>query len=263
MSNTTSSYRAAGHRFAGKVALVTGGNAGIGQEVCFEFAREGARVVVAARRKIEGERTVERIRQAGGEALFVETDVTRSSSVEAMIRTCTERYGRLDVAFNNAGITGTVTNDIVHYSEEVFDQTVAVNLKGAWLCMKHEIPAMLAGGGGSIVNCSSTAGLRGGPRASAYYASKHAILGLTRAVSLEYASQGVRVNAVCPGMVLTDLIAREFANAPEKLAMLKQKIPLGRAGEVGEIAAAVLWLASDEATYVTGAALSVDGGFTV
>jgi NAD(P)-dependent dehydrogenase (short-subunit alcohol dehydrogenase family) len=248
---------------AGKVALVTGGNAGIGQETCYEFARAGAKVVVAARRAAEGEQTVATIRESGGDASFVETDVTVADSVHALVDQCLQRYGRLDVAFNNAGITGTITHDIADYDEQIFDQTIAVNLKGTWLCMKYEIRAMLDSGGGSIVNCSSTAGLRGGPRATGYYASKHGVVGLTRSVALEYASRAIRVNAVCPGMVLTDLVTREFARAPEKLAMLKQKIPMSRPGTTREIAAAVLWLCSDQAAYVTGATLSVDGGFTV
>jgi NAD(P)-dependent dehydrogenase (short-subunit alcohol dehydrogenase family) len=262
MVDLAASDRAAG-RFAGKVALVTGGNSGIGRHASLAFAREGAKVVVAARGVDEGERTVSMIREAGGEAMFVATDVTGAESVRAMVRACIERYGRLDAAFNNAGITGSVTDFIVDYDEEIFDRTVAVNLKGTWLCMKYEIPEMLRAGRGSIVNCSSTAGLRGGARASAYYASKHAIVGLTKSVALEYATNGIRVNAVCPGMIGTDMVAREFARAPEKFAVLKQKIPMARIGTVEEIAAAVLWLCADESSYVTGAALSADGGFVI
>jgi NAD(P)-dependent dehydrogenase (short-subunit alcohol dehydrogenase family) len=262
MGNPAASDRTAG-RFAGKVALVTGGNSGIGRQASLAFAREGAKVLVAARRADEGEHTVRLIRDGGGEAVFVSTDVTRAESVKAAVRACIERYGRLDAAFNNAGITGSVSDLIVDYDEETFDRTVAVNLKGTWLCMKYEIPEMLRAGRGSIVNCSSTAGLRGGARASAYYASKHAVIGLTKSVALEYASQGVRINAVCPGMIGTDMVSREFARAPEKFAALKTKIPMARVGTVEEIASAVLWLCADESSYVTGAALSADGGFTV
>jgi NAD(P)-dependent dehydrogenase (short-subunit alcohol dehydrogenase family) len=262
MAEPASSDRPA-PRFAGKVAVVTGGNSGIGRQASLAFAREKAKVIVAARRADEGERTVALIREAGGEAQFVSTDVTRADSVQAMVRACIERYGRLDVAFNNAGITGSVTDLIADYDEETFDRTVAVNLKGTWLCMKYEIPEMLRAGGGSIVNCSSTAGLRGGARASAYYASKHAVVGLTKSVALEYAASGIRVNAVCPGMIGTEMVAREVARAPEKFAMLKQKIPMARTGTVEEIAAAVLWLSSGESSYVTGAALSADGGFVI
>jgi NAD(P)-dependent dehydrogenase (short-subunit alcohol dehydrogenase family) len=250
-------------RFTGKVALVTGGNSGIGREVCLALARDGASVVVAARRQSEGEQTVKLIRNAGGDAIFVATDVTQAPSVRDMVRTCVEHYGRLDIAFNNAGITGSVAKDIVEFDETDFDMTVAVNLKGTWLCMKYEIPEMLRAGGGSIVNCSSTAGLRGGARATAYYSSKHAVIGLTKSVALEYASKGVRVNAVCPGLTTTEMMAERIASAPEKFTVIQQKIPMGRAGRVPEVANAVLWLCSDESTYVTGAALSVDGGFVI
>ena len=250
-------------RFTDKVALVTGGNSGIGRGVCVALAREGAKVVVAARRQAEGDGTLRLIREAGGDAIFVATDVTQAASVRATVQSCVEHYGRLDIAFNNAGITGSVAKDIVEFEESDFDTTVAVNLKGTWLCMKYEIPEMLRAGGGSIVNCSSTAGLRGGARASAYYASKHAVIGLTKSVALEYASKGIRVSAVCPGLTTTDMMAERIATAPEKFTAIQQKIPMGRAGTVGEIASAVLWLCSDESTYVTGAVLSVDGGFVV
>jgi NAD(P)-dependent dehydrogenase (short-subunit alcohol dehydrogenase family) len=250
-------------RFSDKVALVTGGNSGIGREVSVALAREGANVMVAARRKAEGEETVRLIRGAGGVATFIATDVTQASSVLEMVRACVEEHGRLDIAFNNAGITGSVMKDIVEFEESDFDMTVAVNLKGTWLCMKYEIQEMLRTGGGSIVNCSSTAGLRGGARASAYYSSKHAVIGLTKSVALEFASKGVRVNAVCPGLTITDMMAERIATAPEKFTVIQQKIPMGRAGSVAEIAHAVLWLCSDEATYVTGAVLSVDGGFVI
>jgi NAD(P)-dependent dehydrogenase (short-subunit alcohol dehydrogenase family) len=250
-------------RFSGKVAIVTGGNSGIGREVCLALAREGAQVLVAARREAEGAETERLIRAAGGDALFVPTDVTRSDSVKEMVRRCIERYGRLDIAFNNAGITGSVSSTILEAEEADFDATIAVNLKGTWLCMKHEIPALLRGGGGSIVNCSSTAGLRGGARAAAYYSSKHGLIGLTKSVALEYAAQGIRINAVCPGMTETELMTRQIATAPEKFAAIKQRIPMGRAGSVSEIAAAVLWLCSDESSYSTGSVLSVDGGFVI
>jgi NAD(P)-dependent dehydrogenase (short-subunit alcohol dehydrogenase family) len=220
-------------------------------------------VVVAARRQAEGERTAEEVRAAGGEASFVATDVASAASVRAMVQHCLDQYGRLDVAFNNAGNTGSVMHVIVDADEADFDATVAVNLKGTWLCMKYEIPAMLRSGGGSIINCSSTAGLRGGARAAGYYASKHGVIGLTKSVALEYATQGIRINAICPGMTETELIMRNVAAAPEKFAAIKQKIPMGRAGAVSEITGAVIWLASDEATYVTGAVLSIDGGFVI
>jgi len=251
-------------RFAGKVALVTGGSSGIGQEVCVRLAREGAKVIVAARREGTGETTVRRIRADGGEALFVATDVSQSDSVRALVQRTVEHFGRLDIAFNNAGITGGTTRTIIEADEADFDATLAVNLKGVWLCMKYEIPQLLRSGGGSIINCSSTSGLRGGARAAAYYASKHGLIGLTKSVALEYATQGVRINAVCPGMTETELMRTQLkAAAPEKYAALKQRIPMQRAASVGEIASAVLWLASDESSYVTGVALPVDGGFII
>jgi NAD(P)-dependent dehydrogenase (short-subunit alcohol dehydrogenase family) len=252
-----------GQRFSGKVALVTGGSSGIGREVCCALAREGARVVVAARRQAEGQATVAHIRAQGGDALFVATDVTESSAVRELVRRAVTHYGRLDAAFNNAGITGSTNRTIVEFEERDFDQTLAVNLKGTWLCMKYQIPEMLRTGGGSIVNCASSAGLRGGARASAYYASKHGLIGLTKSVALEYATQGVRINALCPGMTDTELVTRQAAAAPEKFAALKQRIPMGRPAAVSEIASAVLWLLADESSYATGAVLSVDGGFVI
>jgi NAD(P)-dependent dehydrogenase (short-subunit alcohol dehydrogenase family) len=250
-------------RFEGKVALVTGGNSGIGLASAQGFAREGARVMIAARRRAEGERAVASIRSTGGEAAFVETDVTDSTSVRAMVQTCVSTFGRLDVAYNNAGITGAVNTDIAEADEAVFEQVMAINVRGVWLSMKYQIPAILAAGGGAIVNCSSYAGLRGGPRSSAYYASKHAVLGMTKSVSLEYAERGVRVNAVCPGLIMTDLIETNFKGSEDKLAMLTDRIPMRRTGLPEEVADAVLWLASDESSFVSGIALPIDGATSV
>jgi NAD(P)-dependent dehydrogenase (short-subunit alcohol dehydrogenase family) len=250
-------------RFEGKVALVTGGNSGIGLASAQGFAREGARVMIAARRRAEGERAVASIRSTGGEAAFVETDVTDSTSVRAMVQTCVSTFGRLDVAYNNAGITGAVNTDIAEADEAVFEQVMAINVRGVWLSMKYQIPAILAAGGGAIVNCSSYAGLRGGPRSSAYYASKHAVLGMTKSVSLEYAERGVRVNAVCPGLIMTDLIETNFKGSEDKLAMLTGRIPMRRTGLPEEVADAVLWLASDESSFVSGIALPIDGATSV
>ena len=254
---------ATARRFAGKVALVTGGNSGIGRAVCELLAEQGAKVAVVARRAQEGEAVAQRIRATGGEAQFVACDVTQAQSVRAMVQQTVQRFGRLDLAFNNAGITGSTARNIVEFEETDFDQTLAVNLKGVWLCMKFEIPELLCAGGGAIVNCASSAGLRGGARASAYYASKHAVVGLTKSVALEFATQGVRINAVCPGMTDTELVQRQMAAVPEKFAALKQRIPIGRTAAVSEIAQAVLWLCSAESSYVTGAALPVDGGFAI
>jgi len=251
-------------RFAGKAVIVTGGNAGIGLAAARAFAREGAQVLVAARRRIEGEAAVEQIRSDGGVAAFVETDVTDSGSVQRMVAECVARFGGLDIAFNNAGITGEVSATIPDADEAIFDRVLAINVKGTWLCMKHEIPEMLKRGGGVIVNCGSTASLRGGAgRAGAYYASKHAVMGLTKQAALEGAAQKIRVNAVLPGMTMTELIEKSFAGDPDKARLLLSRTPMGRAAQPGEIANAVLWLASDESSYTTGVGLSVDGGVVI
>ena len=250
-------------RFDGKVALITGGNAGIGLAAGHAFAGQGAKVMIAARRRAEGEQAVAAINAAGGEADFVETDVTSSASVQAMVAACVARFGRLDVAFNNAGIPGDVTTDIADAEEDTFERVMAVNVRGVWLSMKYEIREILKAGGGAIINCSSFAGLRGGPRSSAYYASKHALLGMTKSVALEYAARNIRVNAVCPGRIMTDLVTNGFANAQEKLAMLTARIPMQRVGLPEEVANAVLWLASSESSFVNGVALPVDGATSV
>ena len=250
-------------RFEGKVALITGGNAGIGLATALGIAAEGARVMIAARRRAQSEAALAELREAGGEAEFVETDVTASASIQNMVAECIRRFGRLDIAFNNAGIPGDVTKDIAEADEDVFDQVMAVNARGVWLSMKYEIREILRAGGGAIINCSSFSGLRGGPRNSAYYASKHAVLGMTKSVALEYAARNIRVNAICPGLINTDLVTTGFAQAPEKLALLTSRIPMQRPGEPEEVANAVLFLASAESSFISGVALSVDGATAV
>jgi NAD(P)-dependent dehydrogenase (short-subunit alcohol dehydrogenase family) len=244
----------------GKVGLVTGGTSGIGRETAVLFAKAGAKVVVAGRRAPEGEETIELVRAAGGEGLFVKTDVSKASEVETLIQKAVERFGRLDVAFNNAGIEG-VWTPIVRQSEEDWDRTIAVNLKGVWLCLKYEIRQMLKqGGAGAIVNMSSTTGLVGAVGAAAYSASKHGVIGLTKTAALENAKSGIRINAVCPGFVETPMADRVF-RAPGVHKYVLSCHPIGRLGRPTEIAEAVLWMCSDRASFMTGQSLVLDGGF--
>ena len=249
--------------FGGRVALITGGNSGIGLAAALEFARCGARVVLAARRKQQGADAIERIGAAGGEAAFVATDVTDSYSVRGMVDFCLATFGRLDFAYNNAGTVGDIHTEIADAGEEAFDRVIATNLRGTWLSMKYEVPAILATGGGAIVNCGSVSGLQGSIRASAYSASKHAVLGMTRAVALDYAEQGIRVNAICPALTMTDIVERDYAKAPGKLASNLASIPMGRAAQPGEVARAVTWLCGADGSFITGTAIPVDGGRTL
>ena len=243
----------------GKVALVTGGAMGIGRTTALVFAREGARVVVVDIVTEGGEETVQLIKEAGGDALFVKCDVTNAKDVEAMVIKAVDTYGRLDCAFNNAGIA--IPGTTVECSEEDWDRVLSVNLKGVWLCMKYEISQMLTQGGGVIVNTSSVGGLVGTPGIAAYTASKHGVVGLTRTAALEHVTAGIRVNAVCPGSVPTPMLD-PVVNHPELKAMLESKHPMGRFATTEEIAEAVIWLCSDRASYVTGVAFPVDGAVT-
>jgi NAD(P)-dependent dehydrogenase (short-subunit alcohol dehydrogenase family) len=246
--------------FVGKVALVTGASSGIGRASALAFAREGAKVVVADVTVEGGEETVGMIKQTGGEAIFVKTDVGKASDVEAMVNAAVSTYGRLDCAYNNAGISGK-SQGIVDTTEENWDRTIAINLKGVWLCMKYEIPAILKAGGGAIVNTASDAGLTGVKRLGAYVASKHGVVGLTKTAALEYAKQGIRVNAVCPGPIETPMLMKGADRIPEFVPKMVKAQPNGRLGKPEEIAEAAVWLCSEAASFVTGLAMSVDGGF--
>ncbi|MCV2395167.1 SDR family oxidoreductase [Actinotalea sp. M2MS4P-6] len=246
---------------AGKVALVTGAAAGIGRASAVAFAREGARVVVVDDDVEGGEKTVAMVEEIGGTAVFVECDVSDAADVEAAMAKTMSAFGRLDCAHNNAGIEGPMALT-AEYEEEDWDRLIDVNLKGAWLCMKHEIPRMLFRGGGAIVNTASFAGIVGVEGLSSYSASKFGVTGITKVAALEYASMGIRVNAVCPGPIQTAMIDRLVETHPDAVAELLASAPMGRLGRPEEIAEAAVWLCSDRASFVNGHAMVVDGAFT-
>ncbi|WP_271408258.1 SDR family oxidoreductase [Pseudomonas sp. Q1-7] len=247
--------------FSGQVALVTGGANGIGRATAQAFAAEGLKVVVSDVDVAGGEGTAELIRAAGGEACFIRCDVTRDAEVQALMQGTLAAYGRLDYAFNNAGIE-IEQGRLAEGNESEFDAIMGVNVKGVWLCMKHQIPLMLAQGGGAIVNTASVAGLGAAPKMSIYAASKHAVIGLTKSAAVEYAKKKVRVNAVCPAVIDTDMFRRACESDPKKGEFALAMHPVGRIGKVEEIAGAVLYLCCDAAGFTTGHALAVDGGAT-
>ena len=246
-------------RLDGKVALITGASSGIGRATALTFAREGAKVVVADVAVDGGEETAQIIRDSGGEAIFVKTDVSLASQVEALINTTVQTYGRLDYAHNNAATGGAVA-ETHEYQEDDWDSVLGINLKGVWLCMRYQIPQMLRQGGGAIVNTASTGGLKGIAGQPAYTASKHGVNGLTKAAALENAGRGIRVNSVCPGVTYTPMIEQYMARSGITEEMLTEPQPVGRMGTPEEIAEAVVWLCSDAASFVTGHNMTVDGG---
>jgi NAD(P)-dependent dehydrogenase (short-subunit alcohol dehydrogenase family) len=247
--------------FSNKVALVTGGSSGIGRATALAFAQKGAKVVIASRRVNESEETVQLVKDAGSEAIFVKTDITKATEVENLINQTVTTFGRLDYAFNNAGTEG-IMGPSIEQTEENWDNVIDSNLKGTWLSMKYEIPQMLKLGGGAIVNNASVAGVVGFSNGSIYCASKHGILGLTKAVALEQAQAGIRINAICPAFIETPMVDR-LLNTEELHAHFLAGHPIGRFGKPEEVAAAVVWLCSPAASFITGHPLLIDGGFTV
>lgn len=245
--------------FDGKVAIVTGGSFGIGRASAIAFARRGAKVLIAD--WIEDQETLKVINSFGGLAQNFKCDVSNESDVRKMVQYAVDTYGGLDLAFNNAGIEGT-QGRTHECTQENWDKTINVNLKGVWLCMKYEIPFMLKAGKGVIINNASVAGMVGFPGIPAYVASKHGILGLTQNAALEYAKQGLRVNAICPGVIKTPMIDRFTGNSKEAEKQFENLEPVGRLGEPEEIAETVMWLCSDAASFITGDSIAVDGGWT-
>jgi NAD(P)-dependent dehydrogenase (short-subunit alcohol dehydrogenase family) len=244
--------------FENKVAIVTGGSFGIGRATAIMFAQRGAKVAIVD--WVEDQETLNAIQQGGGEAIFIKCDVSKANDVQAMVEQTVNTFGRLDYAFNNAGIEGesAFTHEV---TEENFEKVIGINLKGVWLCMKYQIPHMLHQGKGAIVNCSSIAGVIGFPGIPIYSASKHAVIGITKTAALEYATTGIRVNVICPGVIQTPMIDRFIdKNKTTKEAMISGE-PIGRAGTPEEIAEAALWLCSDASSFTTGHALVVDGGW--
>jgi NAD(P)-dependent dehydrogenase (short-subunit alcohol dehydrogenase family) len=247
--------------FTGKVAVVTGGNAGIGRAIALAFADAGATVVIAARRAAAGADTVRHIATHGGQAQFIATDVTHARSVETLMTAVSETYGRIDYLCNNAGFEGRVA--LTHETTPAdWDAVIAVNLTGVWLAMQHALKYMLEQRHGTIVNVSSSFGLVGFPGLSAYTASKHGVIGLTKAAAREYAPSNIRINAVCPGAILTPMRTRLNADTPDAAARVAARYPMGRIGVPDEVAKAVVWLCSDAASFITGHVMTVDGGFT-
>jgi NAD(P)-dependent dehydrogenase (short-subunit alcohol dehydrogenase family) len=245
--------------FTGKVVLITGGTSGIGRATAIAFAEQGANVVIAGRREAEGGESLALVQKAGGQGLFVRVDVNEESEIEAMVAKTLDRFGRLDFAFNNAGVGG-LGRATMTATADIYDQIMNINVRGVFFSMKHQIPAILQSGGGAIVNNASVLALRPSANSPIYSASKAAVVGLTKAAALEFASKGVRINAICPAIIETDL-TEHLRSDEQTRAYLLSRHPVGRFGRSEEVAASVLYLCSPEASFITGVALPLDGGF--
>ena len=249
--------------YEGKVVLVTGGTSGIGQATALAFGREGARVVIAGRREDRGHSVEEEIIKAGGDAVYIRTDVRLPKEIEGLFKAILDEYGRLDFAFNNAGASPPHMPPTAKVTLEDWDRVMETNLRGTWLCMKHEIAQMLKQGGGVIVNTASVLGFRGDAGLAIYCASKHGILGLTKTAALECAKKNIRINAICPGPIRTEMLESGVPFFPKMMEFIQERTPMKRIGKPEEIAGAVLWLCSDEAAFMTGKEISIDGGQTI
>lgn len=249
-------------RMQDKVIIVTGASSGLGAATARQLGAEGAKVVLAARRRDQGEAVLRDIKDAGGEGLFVRADVNNTDDVKAMVAAAVKRYGGLDGAFNNAGITGPVLEALADIDEAAWDETLATNLRAVFVCMKHQIPALLARGGGSIVNMASMYGLKAGDIGNApYCASKFAVVGLSKTAAIDYADKGIRVNAICPGFIHSEMVDPYLESEPELMGRgVLRHCAMNRVGEAVEIADAVTWLLSAQASFVSGTALQISGG---
>jgi len=247
--------------FEGKVAIITGGTSGIGTSTAEAFAKEGAKVVVAGRREDKGNEVVEGIGKNGGEAIFVQTDVLKADDIKNMVAKTIDAFGRLDFAVNNAGVEQ-YFKPLAEQTEEVYNLVMDTNVKGVWMSIREEIPAMLETGGGAIVNTSSIAGVVGLANGPIYSASKHAVIGLTKSIALDFAKQNIRVNVVLPAAIETPMIDRFTRGQEEAYRYFESLHPIGRVGKPKEIADACVWLCSEKSSFVTGSSIRVDGGFT-
>lgn len=247
--------------FEGKIALVTGATSGMGRATAIAFAREGAKVVMAARRNERGQEVVDQIAKKGGESLFVKTDVRNPADVDHLFKTILAKYGRLDFAFNNAGVSSPHNPTVIKYDDAEWDRIVETNLRGVWLCMKHEIGIMKKQGGGVIINTASILGVVGDWGLSSYCASKHGSLGLAKTAALEYCKDNIRINTICPGPIMTEMLEKALPFMPKMLDVMASKTALRRVGDPEEIAGAALWLCTDEAAFMMGKEIAIDGGY--